>query len=134
MQNSKRRQFLVALLAGTVMAVLIAWAKGLFTAGSAAEKVLSLCDGFSVSGLLLLSLAFLSFVAGEGLFNVLSYAVQKSLHHFIPGRGNENLGSYYDYLMAKGEKEKPSLLGMFLAGAACFVLGLILMGVWYGMQ
>lgn len=132
MQNSKLSKWLAALFAGLVLTGLITWARGVFSATTVKERLLCICDGFSVSGILFLCVSIMGLIAGEGIFDVLGYAVQKGLHHILPGRFGEDAGSFYDYKSAKLEKTtKKSQKVMLITGVGLLGVGLLLMVIWY---
>lgn len=133
MQKNRFKRFLIALALGLVMAFLISAYRGLFSVTTTADRMLCLCDGFSVSGLLFLSIGLMALIAGEGGFDVLIYAVMKGLHHIVPGRFGEDVGTYYDYKLVKMEKKKKSPAFLAVAGAVLLGIGLIFMAIWYSM-
>ena len=124
-------KWLLGLLAGGVFAFLIMMARGLFAAQTMDQKLLCVCDGFSVSGLLFLCVGIMSLIAGEGIFDVFGYAIRKGLHHILPGGAMEDTGSFYDYKMKKSEKKAPrSQAVMLTTGAIYLLIGIILIFVW----
>lgn len=131
MQNNKHRAMIISAVIGLCMAVLISVARGAFSAGTTADRILAFCDGFSVSGVLLLCFGIMIWISNEGFFDVLSYAAQKGLHHLIPGRFSEDLGSFYDYKMSKANGKRAGSAFLVVPGIVILALGLILMGIWY---
>ena len=134
MRNSKIGKTLSMILFGLGLAGVISVARGVTTAEVQKDRILCLCDGFSMSGLLLLCVGLLVVIAGEGVFDVLSYGVQKGLHHFIPRYTADDLGTFYDYKMAKQKKPKARPVTMLLVGASLLLIGIVLMLLWYSME
>lgn len=134
MQNSRWKKVLIISAIGLVIAGAVATGRGLFRAETMDGRIMSLSDGFCVSGLLILSIAIMSLIAGEGLFDVMSYAVQKGLHHLIPGRAREDLGNYYDYKSSKKRTEKKHQFVSLFVGGLYLAVGIIFTCIWYSMQ
>lgn len=134
MQNNKHRAMIISAGLGLCMAALISVAKGAFTAETAADRILAFCDGFSVSGVLLLCFGLMIWISNEGVFDILSYAVQKGLHHLIPGRASEDLGSFYDYKTSKATGKRLGSAFLIVPGIVILTIGMILMGIWYSLS
>ena len=118
---------------GLCMAMLISVGRGAFAAETAADCLLAFCDGFSVSGVLLLCFGAMIWISNEGFFDVLSYAAQKGLHHLIPGRASEDLGSFYDYKISKANGKRAGSAFLIVPGIVILAVGLVLMGIWYSL-
>ena len=133
MQNNKRRAMIISAGLGLCMAMLISVGRGAFAAETAADRLLAFCDGFSVSGVLLLCFGAMIWISNEGFFDVLSYAAQKGLHHLIPGRASEDLGSFYDYKISKANGKRAGSAFLIVPGIVILAVGLVLMGIWYSL-
>ena len=132
MKGEKRLPYI---LAGILSAALIMAVRGIFTADTAVQRLLCVCDGFSVSGLLLLCTAAMMWIAGKGSFDMLGYAFRKGLHHLIPGKFSEDGETFYDYKSKRQEeKRSPILKGILMTGIVNIAAGLMLTAVWYGLQ
>ena len=128
----KGGKWLPAFAAGLILAFVIMAARGIFSAGTFSQGLLCACDGFSVSGILFLGVGAMSRIAGEGAFDMLGYAVRKGLHHIIPGKFGEDGETFYDYKANKPERKKNSLnKDILITGTVDFVIGLLLIAVWY---
>ena len=105
---------------------------GIFSAETFGQGLLCVCDGFSVSGLILLCAGAMSWISGEGAFDMLGYAIRKGLHHIIPGKFGEDGETFYDYKTRKSERKKNTLIkSILIAGTVYFIIGLLLIAVWY---
>lgn len=125
-------KWILAFLAGLISAFVLMVVRGIFSAASPADALLCACDGFSVSGILFLSVALMMWIAGAGAFDMLGYAVKKGLHHIIPGRFGGDNETFYDYKQKKREKRSSGVIKRTAAvGAADFAIGFILIVVWY---
>ena len=105
----KVTKWLIAFAAGLVLAFLIMIARGIFSAETLSQGLLCACDGFSVSGLLFLCVGGMTWIAGEGAFDMLRYATVKGLHHLIPGKFGDDTETFYDYKTKRQEKKQSSL-------------------------
>lgn len=128
----KARKWLPAFAAGLILAFVIMAVRGIFSVETLSDRLLCVCDGFSVSGLIFLCIGAMAWISGEGAFDMLGYAVRKGLHHIIPGKFGEDGETFYDYKTKKQEQKKPSLpRSILITGAVNFVIGLLLIAVWY---
>lgn len=110
-------------------------ARGIFAADTGKTVLLCVCDGFSVSGMLFICIGVMTWIAGEGAFDIFGYAFQKGLHHILPGRFGEDAGNFYDYKSKKLEKKTPANQRVLLVtGIVFLVIGLILTMIWYQMD
>ena len=105
-------------------------------AKTTADRLRAVCDGFSMGGLLVLCVGGLVWISGSGSFDILAYACKRAAHMFIPGKGingkKERMPSYFEYKLEKSEKRKQTgSLELLLSGAIFFVVGVILILVWY---
>lgn len=134
MRNKKWTALIIAFLVGLGLSFGISAYRGLFTVETTAGRYLCLCDGLTVTGLLFLCIGIMMAIAGQGTFDLLAYAVQKGLHHIIPGRANEDLGNYYDYKMMKSGRKPGNIRPMIIPGIILFAAGLVFMALWYKAQ
>ena len=122
-------------LSGAILAALTMTAKGIFSADDPVLRLLCVCDGLSVSGILLLCTAAMIWISDQGSFDILGYAFRKGLHHILPGRFGEDTGSYYDYKTRKQEKAHSSAVKLLLIpGAFYLAAGSVLAVIWGNMQ
>lgn len=86
----------------------------------------ALCDAFFVPGILVISVAALMFVSGEGALDGLKWGLSNVVKALIPGGRFGTPEKYGDYVMRKrGERKKGNLGAMFLAGGV-FVLASVI--------
>ncbi|MGN0985044.1 MAG: DUF3899 domain-containing protein [Candidatus Enterenecus sp.] len=95
--------------------------------------VFALCDGAFVAGMLILCMAGLRFVSGEGMFDIFGYGISHLINLRWPGLSNmpddHRKESFADYRIRKSGSRKP-FLGMLLAGAVYALLAVILLLVY----
>ena len=91
----------------------------------ASEKYRALCDAFTVPAVLLLAFGALLWVAGEGVFVGIGWAMKNALLLMIPGQGR-NRESYAEYRERKLAGGKATGLGfLFAVGAVFLVIALV---------
>ena len=106
--------------------------RGLFQAETAGDRIMIICDGFTVTALLFISMGGLMWASTTGFFDIFSYAVRKGAHALIPGMVRDNLPGYYEYKLEKESKRKDKgAKSTFLVGVVFLAVSLALTGVWY---
>ena len=134
MNEMNRRKWVDYLINGVValvIALLIAFGRGLSTAQRAAENFSDLSDGFFVAGGMMIGVGLLSLIATTGFFDIFSYGMKTLVSHFKPSSYMEDTGKYYDYKMARAEKRKKPLRASLYVGLACIALSLACLGGYY---
>lgn len=121
---SKHIRIVVTLFIAIVMCVAILLVNGMFWAETSLELMKDLCDGFCITGFLLIAFGLLLFIGNDGTFTMLSYAVKKM---FVIFKKDNRLGTYYDYKKNKIDNPSPFkyllLVGMiFMAIGIVFLL------------
>ena len=127
-------RYWVQALIGLLLSVAVMASRGLFAEGSAADRVMIVCDGFTVTALLFLSVGALALIATTGFFDIFSYAVRKGAHALLPGLVHDSLGGYYEYRLEKEDTRKKRDRGeksTFLVGAGFLLVSILLTAVWY---
>lgn len=92
-----------------------------------AVQYLCLCNGFTVPGILFLSIGALVFVSSKGFFDGISYALRGLVRRLVPG-GQTSEGSmekYYDYLQRKKDKRIKGYSFLFVTGMIFLGIGLV---------
>lgn len=131
----KRKALFIQLLAGTAAAFLLMWQRGLFRAALPADRVLIVCDGFTLVSFVYLGAGALMWVSTTGFFDIFGFAFKKAAHVLIPGLDPLKVGGYYEYRLGKQEKRNRTRGGSSLAAGLVFlVISLVLTAVWYRMQ
>lgn len=127
----KYAKYIVQTLLGLVLSVGVMFYQGLFEAKSGADRILIICDGFTVTALLFLSMGIILWVATTGFFDIFGYALRKGAHALIPGLVRDELPGFYEYKLEKQEERKTKgEKSMLLIGAAFLLVSLALTAVW----
>ncbi len=111
------KKYVLAVSAGVLLVCLVLFAQD-YADAQGLQCVRILCDAFTVPALVLLLTGMLSWVAGEGLFDGLSYAVRSLAGMFARW---EHL-RYRDYVKSKREARTPGGCGFLLVTGAAFAV------------
>ena len=119
-------EMISALVAGALIAVAV------FALGMSRENgvLRSVCDGFFVSGGLLLGVGALKWVRNRGAFDTVSYSVSSTFRTHLPGAAGKERETIYDYRERKEKARKPSL-PVIIAGAVYMLLSVIALAVYH---
>lgn len=118
--NPLLMRYLVSIGVCALMAVGVMAIRGLFSGEemSLYDTYKALCDGFFVSGILMLCFGCLVFVAQEGAFDALRFMGHSLIGLFKTRRPGEKRETYADYKEKLAEKGKGKFFYMIIVGAA----------------
>lgn len=86
----------------------------------------ALCDACFVPGIILLCLAALVFVSNDGMFDMLSYGVQKALQIVLSEKKRSKYPkTFYDYRKMKWETSKGAFGHLVAAGLTYMVFAVV---------
>jgi len=92
------------------------------------EKYRTLCDAFTVPGVLCLCLGALLWAGKHGAFSGIGYCLRVAGNALLPGRREQE--TYYDYVQRRRHKHPNG--GFLLAtGAACMTVAVTFLAVYY---
>lgn len=94
------------------------------------EKFRTLCDAFTVPGVLAILSGTLIAVTNEGALDGISYACGTAFKALLPG-GRLKTEKYYDYVQRKKEKRVKGYGFLFVIGGIWMALALIFMILFY---
>lgn len=97
-----------------------------------AERYRAWCDAFTVPGVIILMFALLTFVAGEGTLNGVTWILKRAVRMLIPGKGLKQQ-SYREYLAERSERKKDGrpYLFLYVVGGAFLLVGIIFLILFY---
>ncbi len=128
----KHKKYGIQILGAVLLSFLIMLMRGLFRAGTLADRVLIICDGFTITAFCFLGIGALIWVSTTGWFDIFGFAFGKALHAFIPGRVHDKAESYYDYKVKKAADRKPfSERSTLIIGFVLLLVSIVLTCVWY---
>ncbi len=118
------KKYLICLCVGIVIAFFVLALKEF------SMKLDVLCDAFSTAGLLMILIAGLMFISGEGGFLGIGYAMSRVLRVFFP-MPTQKIETYAEYRERKtGEKKSKGEGCLFFTGLFYLLIGVILMIIW----
>lgn len=94
------------------------------------ERYRTLCDAFTIPGLLALCFGALLWVSNDGLFYGLGYCLEVAWRALIPG-ARYKMERYYDYVERKKGKKVTGFGFLFVCGGVCMAIALIFMVLFY---
>ncbi|MBQ3529188.1 MAG: DUF3899 domain-containing protein [Oscillospiraceae bacterium] len=101
-----------------------------FTQLTLVEKYRTLCDAFTIPGLLCLCVGVLIWASNDGFFYGLSYCLNVAWRALIPG-ARYKTERYYDYVTRKKEKRIPGYGFLFLVGGVCMAVAIVFLVLFY---
>ncbi len=101
-----------------------------FSAMPLLDKYRTLCDAFTVPGLLALCVGVLLWASNDGLFCGLGYCLDVACKALIPG-GRKKIEKYYDYVQHRKGKAVTGYGFLFFWGGVCMAAAALFMALFY---
>ena len=95
-----------------------------------AEKYRTLCDAFTIPGLLSLCVGVLLWASNDGVFYGLGYCLNVARKALIPG-GRRKMEKYYDYVMRHKEKTVTGYGVLFVCGGVYMAVAMVFLVLFY---
>ena len=129
--KKKILQYGICGVVGAIIAVAIMAANGLFQAPgvSAKEAMAIVSDALIIPGAVFACMGVLMWVASNGLFDMLGYAIRWAGHSLIPVIKLESR-DFYEYKVEKEKKRRPVPYFVLIVGLAYIALSVIAIIVW----
>ena len=120
------RNYAVTLLICLAMAIGIYALRGGLAAVEWEAQAALLCDACFIPAALMLCICALMFVSNDGLFDIISYGVQKMLRLVLSEKKQAAYPkTFYDYKQAKWENAKTPVLHLLAAGLTFMALAVM---------
>ena len=123
-EKGGKAAYLIALGAGALLWFLLMLTRGGFEAATREAFWHTICDAFFVPGVLLTCLGLLVFAANGGVFDMLSYGIQKALR-LVQKKEKRDLfpKTFFDYKVIRHGKQRgntaaPLVCGLLFLAAA----------------
>ena len=94
------------------------------------EKYRTLCDAFTIPGVLSLCVGVLIWASNDGIFYGLGYCLDVARKALIPG-GRWKMEKYYDYVMRHREKAITGYGFLFICGIVCMAVAIVFLVLFY---
>ena len=112
-----------------VVGVLVALARGAFTAKNQMDLLSALSDAFFVPGILGIAFGLIIVASNGGAFDMLAYGIKMFFRLFTRDPLDRKYGGYYEYRQARKEKKR-SFWFLMIVGAVFLAIGIVLFA-WY---
>lgn len=90
------------------------------------DRLRTLCDGFTLPGILCLCIGSLVWVSGQGFFDGLGYCLSVTRNALFPSHRRET-ETYYDYVRRHQKNRKADCGFLFACGGICLAIALPLL-------
>ena len=94
------------------------------------ERYRTLCDAFTIPGVICLCLGALLWVSNDGFFYGLGYCLETARRALIPG-SKQKTETFYDYIQRKRGKKVMGYSFLFAVGGACMMIALVFMALFF---
>lgn len=106
-------------------------AKNIFSVTEKVDIYLALCDGFTLSGAIMILVGIMGLIGGMGAFDGVTYALGFLVRFLLPFLRKEH-ETFYDYKQRKKEKHRSgNATFLFVVGGVFFAVGIIFMCLFY---
>ncbi len=133
-RKTRLKRYIITIAVGLLIAGGVMAARNFGGAATAVQRIVILCDAFTVPGVLLILAAGLVFVSNNGIFYGLGFALSRAVLFLFPGgmttKKHERYGDYVERKREKGGIKDYRFLP--IVGAAFLAVGVILTVVYYG--
>ena len=99
---------------------------------SLVERYRTLCDGFTIPGLVALCVGALLWVGNDGFFYGLGYCLDVARKSLLPG-GRRKMEKYGDYVERHRQKKLTGYGFLFVCGGACMAIAMVFLALFYSM-
>lgn len=113
-----------------ILAFLICVIGGIFSYTEPFRIYGLLCDGFFISGVLVLAVGVLVFVHNNGVFDMLIYGIQRFFSLFRKDPKKNKYETFYDYSVAKAERPKADFAFLLIIGGTAILISFIFLLLW----
>ena len=101
-----------------------------FEQTSQAVRYRTLCDAFTVPGLLCICVGALLWVSNDGFFYGVGYCLDVARKSLIPG-GRKKMVRYYDYVQSRNQKKVTGYGFLFVCGGVCMAVAITFLILFY---
>lgn len=115
----------------SILTFVLIWTKGTFTCESPKLMYKYLVDSFFTVGVVAIGFGLLVVVSNWGAFDFIIYGVYRFVTLFKKNHKDVKYQTYYDYHIARAEKEKAEFVYLVIVGAVFIAASLILLYFWY---
>ena len=134
--EGKRRgkRFLPSAIITVVLAVLVAWLRGVGISRTAAENCGALSDAFFVTGTLVGGIGILAWISTTGFFDMISYGLQGLWIRLTPFLHPSGQKPFYEYKLERQTKRRSPVASLLIVGAVCIALAGGFLALYYRLR
>ena len=123
-------KYLITAAFGAVLAFIVLLIKDVFHLSQTVDVMKALCDGFFVSGVVLVCVGGLVFVSNGGVFDMLAYGIRTFFESFKKNVTDRKYRTYYDYKESKKDR-KTSFSFLVIVGVVFIAVSMIFLVFYY---
>ena len=94
------------------------------------NKYRTLCDAFTIPGLVSICVGILLWASNDGAFYGLGYCLDVAWKALLPG-GRKKIEKYYDYVTRHKEKQVTGFGFLYVTGGVCLAIAAVCMVLFY---
>lgn len=129
--KKKILEYVITFLIGAVFTLVLLIAKGCFTETDVKTVLQYWVDSLFTSGVILLCFGMIVFISEGGGFDFLFYGVYRFITMFKNRPNDIKYRTYYDYHVARADREKRQFDYLLVVGAVITAVSLIVLYFWY---
>ncbi|MDD7121699.1 MAG: DUF3899 domain-containing protein [Clostridiales bacterium] len=123
-QKKSLRRYLISTACALLLAALFAQIRGFSFSQPLAANLAALCDGFFVSGMLVVGLGAMIWVSTTGFFDILSYGF-KNLSVLVPFHHRRKYKHFYEYKAEQAAKRSKPQFFLLVIGLIMVLIAAI---------
>ncbi len=117
---------LASAISAVLLAIAIAWMRGLFEQTTAQGVLQVLSDSFLVPGAVFMGIAGLTWISTFGMYDIMGFGCSSLFGRFIPFDSvHRRKETYYDYKTKRDERGRVWKADMLVVGGVCFALSIL---------
>ena len=121
----------ITTLVGLLITFLLLWSKGIFTETDLKEVYKYWVDSLFTSGVLISCAGAIVVVSDGGAFDMLVYGMYRFFSIFRSKPNDVKYKTFYDYRVARSDKEKHGFWYLVIVGAIFIIASLVILYFWY---
>lgn len=124
--KGKLAAYAICIAVAVGLLLLVLTIGGYWKAEDPMDRARILCDGFSVPGALLVLVAGVLFVSGQGAFNGLLFGLKRGKEIFLPFLRSEYV-PYREFIKRRAKKKVTGYGCLFFTGLVFLIVGIVLL-------
>lgn len=122
-------EYVITFVVCSIITFIIIACKGTFSAPDTKTTLHYLVDSFFVVGVICAAFGLFVMASNGGAYDFIVYGVTRFIAMFTK-KGKTKYETYYDYHIAKAERQKSSFFYLIAVGSLFIIVSLILLAFW----